>query len=74
MVFTPLLLLLVWARAFAMALLRSLFGARCWMSAVSDVSWLRISADEFGELFAGLVGSKGMFESAGGAFTIVDDG
>jgi hypothetical protein len=43
-----------------MALLRSLIVARCWMSALSEVSWLRISALEAGELFAGLVGSKGM--------------
>jgi hypothetical protein len=26
---------------------------RCWMSAMSGVSWLRISAEEFGELCAG---------------------
>ena len=42
---TPLLLLLVPA----MALLRSLFVARCWMSALSDVSWLRSYANAFGE-------------------------
>jgi hypothetical protein len=30
------------------------------MSALSEVSWLRISALEAGELLAGLVGSKGM--------------
>jgi len=34
--------------------------ACCWMSALSEVSCERISALEAGELFAGLVGSKGM--------------